>query len=49
MVTANEGKRHMAYAQSLGVSDYLYKPVSLEKLINRVVCLLQNKQNQIDE
>ena len=49
MVTANEGKRHMAYAQSLGVSDYLYKPISLEKLINRVVYLLQNKQNQIDE
>ena len=46
MVTANEGKRHMAYAQSLGVSEYLYKPVGLEHLINRVVYLLQNKRDQ---
>ena len=43
MVTANEGKRHMAYAQALGVSEYFYKPVSLERLIDRVSCLLQGK------
>ena len=46
MVTANEGKRHMAYAQSLGVSEYLYKPVSLDRLINRVSTLLEEKANQ---
>ena len=26
MVTANEGKRHQAYAESLGVDKYLLKP-----------------------
>ena len=41
MVTANEGKRHMAYAKSLGVAAYLNKPVSLDKLIDTVSCLLR--------
>jgi DNA-binding response OmpR family regulator len=41
MVTANEGKRHMAYANTLGVSAYLIKPVGLDKLIDTVSCLLQ--------
>ena len=46
MVTANEGKRHIAYAKSLGVSAYLNKPVSLEKLIDTVSCLLDTKAKQ---
>ncbi|MGH7131025.1 MAG: response regulator transcription factor [Phycisphaerales bacterium] len=33
MLTANEGKRHQAYAESLGVDRYLLKPVPLEKLV----------------
>lgn len=33
MLTANEGKRHQAYAQSLGVDKYLIKPAPLEHLI----------------
>jgi len=33
MVTANEGKRHKAYAESLGVDRYLFKPVPLETLL----------------
>jgi DNA-binding response OmpR family regulator len=33
MLTANEGKRHQAYAESLGVDRYLLKPVPLEKLL----------------
>lgn len=41
MVTANEGKRHMAYAMSLGVGAYLNKPVGLDRLIDTVSCLLQ--------
>ncbi len=41
MVTANEGKRHMAYAKSLGVAAYLMKPVSLDRLIDTVSCLLR--------
>ncbi|MAI66424.1 MAG: two-component system response regulator [Phycisphaerae bacterium] len=44
MVTANEGKRHMAYAKTLGVSAYLIKPVSLDKLIDTVSCLLQEQE-----
>jgi DNA-binding response OmpR family regulator len=44
MVTANEGKRHMAYAKTLGVSAYLNKPVSLDKLIDTVSCLLKEEE-----
>jgi DNA-binding response OmpR family regulator len=44
MVTANEGKRHMAYAKTLGVSAYLIKPVSLDKLIDTVSCLLHEQE-----
>jgi CheY-like chemotaxis protein len=40
MVTANEGKRHMAYAQSLGVDAYVQKPVPLAKLIDTAIELL---------
>ena len=43
MVTANQGKRHMAYAQSLGVDAYLNKPIPLERLIDTVVKLLEER------
>lgn len=33
MITANEGKRHQAYAEQLGVDAYLHKPVRLERLV----------------
>jgi len=33
MVTANEGRRHEQYARSLGVHEYLTKPIPLETLI----------------
>lgn len=33
MITGNTGKRHQAYAESLGVSEYFSKPVKLDKLI----------------
>ena len=50
MVTANQGRRHMAYAKSLGVAAYLVKPVGLDRLINTVSCLLQDKvETQEDE
>ena len=45
MVTANEGKRHMAYAISLDVAAYLNKPVSLDRLINTVSSLLRDSSN----
>jgi DNA-binding response OmpR family regulator len=34
MLTANEGKRHQAYAESLGVDQYLLKPVPMERLVS---------------
>ena len=34
MVTANEGRRHQAYAESLGVDRYMQKPVPLGKLLD---------------
>lgn len=40
MITANQGKRHMAYAKTLGVDAYLTKPVSLQRLVDTVVELL---------
>lgn len=39
MVTANQGRRHQTYAQTLGADAYFYKPVSLTKLIERAVDL----------
>ncbi len=43
MVTANQGKRHMAYAQSIGVHAYLYKPVPLERLVDTLAELLEQQ------
>lgn len=40
MITANQGKRHMAYAESLGVDAYLVKPVPLQRLVETVIRLL---------
>ena len=36
MITANEGSRHRAYAEFLGVKDYIRKPFALEKLVRSV-------------
>jgi DNA-binding response OmpR family regulator len=36
MVTANEGGRHRAYAELLGVDDYMRKPFALDKFLARV-------------
>lgn len=43
MVTANDGKRHQAYAQSLGVDAYLIKPVPLGHLIETAAGLLAER------
>lgn len=43
MVTANEGKRHQAYAETLGVDAYMHKPLRFEKLITTAVDLLQQR------
>lgn len=36
MITANEGNRHKAYAEMLGVDDYLRKPFPMDRLIDSV-------------
>jgi DNA-binding response OmpR family regulator len=44
MVTANEGKRHQQYAETLGVDGYLLKPVRLERLITLAMDLLSGEE-----
>lgn len=44
MVTANEGRRHQAYAESLGVDSYMIKPVPLEKLIERIEKIMDEEE-----
>lgn len=48
MVTANEGKRHQAYAESLGVDSYLLKPVPLSRLIDTIDDLLTKEEAEED-
>ena len=48
MVTANQGKRHREYAESLGVKAYLYKPVALQRLVDIVVEICQNGAESSD-
>jgi DNA-binding response OmpR family regulator len=36
MITGNEGSRHKAYAEALGVDDYIRKPFDMQHLIESV-------------
>ena len=49
MVTANQGKRHMAYAESLGVDAYMVKPVPLMRLVDTLVRLLEQDADEHSE
>ncbi len=40
MITGNEGSRHKAYAELLGVSDYIRKPFAMDRLIAAVEKLI---------
>ena len=42
MITANEGNRHKAYAEMLGVDDYIRKPFAMDRLIDSVTKLLSS-------
>ena len=44
IVTANEGKRHQAYAETLGVDAYMHKPLRLEKLITTAEQLIADRE-----
>lgn len=49
MVTANEGKRHQAYAEALGADRYLLKPVPLDKLLDEAVRVLDERDADLDD
>jgi DNA-binding response OmpR family regulator len=44
MITGNEGSRHKAHAEHLGVDDYFRKPFELERLLASVqrLCTLND-------
>lgn len=42
MITANEGGRHKAYAEMLGVDDYLRKPFPMDVLIETIERVLKS-------
>ena len=44
MITANEGSRHKAYAEYLGVIDYIRKPFAMERLLETVNKALQPEE-----
>ena len=44
MITANEGSRHKAYAEYLGVIDYIRKPFAMERLLEAIEKGLNNPE-----
>src|SRR5581483_4099227 len=49
MITANEGSRHKAYAEYLGVIDYIRKPFAMERLLESVDKALSAKPKSTAE
>ena len=49
MITANEGSRHRAYAEFLGVKDYIRKPFAMEKLVKTIDRILGVKTKGSDQ
>jgi DNA-binding response OmpR family regulator len=49
MITANEGGRHKAYAEMLGVSDYLRKPFAMDVMLEAVEKALSRNSSPADE
>lgn len=49
MITANEGGRHKAYAEMLGVADYLRKPFPMEVLLESIRRIFATKADPSDK
>ncbi len=49
MITANEGSRHKAYAEYLGVVDYIRKPFAMERLLETVKKVLRPEASSSEE
>jgi len=49
MITANEGSRHKAYAEYLGVVDYIRKPFAMDRLLEAVNKALSQKKVEEEE
>jgi DNA-binding response OmpR family regulator len=51
MITANEGGRHRAYAEMLGVDDYIRKPFAMDRLLDSVrkLCPVDDRKGREDE
>ncbi|HEX4589376.1 MAG TPA: response regulator [Gemmataceae bacterium] len=49
MITANEGSRHKAYAEYLGVVDYIRKPFAMERLLETVHKVLKADEPEAEE
>lgn len=48
MITANEGGRHKAYAEMLGVADYLRKPFAMDVMLEAVAKALKSREEAAD-
>ena len=49
MITANEGSRHKAYAEYLGVVDYIRKPFAMERLLEAVNKAFSSAKPEVEE
>jgi len=48
MITANEGGRHKAYAEMLGVADYIRKPFAMDVLLEAISNALTSEDSAAD-
>ena len=46
MITANEGGRHKAYAEMLGVNEYLRKPFAMDVLLEAIERIFRDAANE---